>query len=163
MDAARIWNAALRAVDPEPAIHKIMKRKGSLLEIGGSRFTLDKIRKIWVLGAGKAVAPMGRAVETILGRSLADGILVTKYGHNLPLKKLTVLEAGHPLPDPNGLEAAARMLSLVESRIEPGDLVLCLLSGGASHCLFLRRTASLWRKKLNARGYCLTAGPISMN
>jgi len=134
-DAARIWRAALRAVDPEPAIHKIMKRKGSLLEIGGSRFTLDRIRKIWVLGAGKAVAPMGRAVEAILGQSLAGGILVTKYGHNLPLKKLTVMEAGHPLPDQNGLDAAARILSLVENQIEPGDLVLCLLSGGASSLL----------------------------
>jgi len=135
MDAARIWNAALRAADPEPAIRKIMKRRGNLLEIGRSRYTLDKIRKIWVLGAGKAVAPMGRAVEAILGRFLAGGILVTKYGHNLPLKKLTVLEAGHPLPDQNRVDAAARRLTLVDSEIKPGDLVLCLLSGGASSLL----------------------------
>ncbi len=135
MDAARIWHAALRAVDPDPAIRRIMKRKGAILKIGGTRFDLGAIRKIWVLGAGKASAPMGRAVEKILGRFLAGGLLVTKYGHGLPLKTLDIVEALHPLPDENGLEAARRTISLVKTQIERDDLVLCLLSGGASSLL----------------------------
>ena len=102
-DATRIWKAALRAVDPESAIRRIVKRDGSLLRIDGASFDLKKTRKLWVLGAGKAAAPMGRAVEKILGRYLAGGILATKYGHSLPLKTLDVVEAGHPLPDANSL------------------------------------------------------------
>jgi glycerate 2-kinase len=109
-----------------------MKRNGSLLEINRRRFDLTKIRKLWVLGAGKAVAPMGQAVERILGRYLSGGILATKYGHSLPLKKLGIIEAAHPLPDSNSLASAAHIISLAKSHITSEDLVLCLLSGGAS-------------------------------
>jgi glycerate 2-kinase len=134
-DAARIWEAALLAVDPESAIRRIAKRDGALLRINGASFDLKKIRKLWVLGAGKAAAPMGRAVEKVLGRYLSGGIIATKYGHGLPLKMLDVLEAGHPLPDANSLASAERILSLAKSNIQPDDLVLCLLSGGASSLL----------------------------
>jgi hydroxypyruvate reductase len=132
MDAARIWSAALRSVDPAIAVRKIMKRDGSVLEINRRRIDLAGIRKLWVLGAGKAVAPMGQAVEKILGRYLSGGILATKYGHGLPLKKLDIIEAAHPLPDSNSLASAARIISLAKDRLAPDDLVLCLLSGGAS-------------------------------
>jgi hydroxypyruvate reductase len=136
-DADRIWNAALRAVDPETAIRRIVKREGSLLRIQGASFDLKKVRNLWVLGAGKAAAPMGRAVEKILGRHLSGGILATKYGHGLPLKTLDIVEAAHPLPDANSLVSAERILSLAKSKIQPEDLILCLLSGGASSLLVL--------------------------
>jgi glycerate 2-kinase len=134
-DAARIWNAALRAVDPGPAIRKIVNRRGSALQVNGSRYDLNKIHSVWVIGAGKAAAPMGQAVEKILGRHLAGGILITKYGHGLPLKRLEVIEAGHPLPDSNSIASAARITALIKDRIKPEDLVICLLSGGASSLL----------------------------
>ena len=98
-DAARIWTAALRAVDPETAIRKIVKRDGRTLQVDGRRFDLGKSRKVWVLGAGKASASMAHAAEKILGRDLAGGIVVTKYGHGMPLNKLQLIEAGHPLPN----------------------------------------------------------------
>ncbi len=60
------------------------------------------------------------------------GLLITKYGHGVPLKKLRVLEAGHPLPDENSLTSAAQILSLAKNDIRADDLVFCLLSGGAS-------------------------------
>ncbi len=132
LDAARIWNAALRAVDPESAIRKIVKRRGSVLEVNRRRYDLAKARKVWVLGAGKAAAPMGRAVEKILGGYLSGGILATKYGHSLPLKKLEIIEAAHPLPDSNSLASASRIILLAEGHIAPEDLVICLFSGGAS-------------------------------
>jgi glycerate 2-kinase len=134
-DAARVWTAALRAVDPEAAIRRIVKRNGNTLQVDRFRFDLDKFRKIWVLGAGKAAAPMGRAVERILDRYLAGGILVTKYGHSLRLKALEVMEAGHPLPDANSMASGTRIVSLAENGIESDDLVFCLFSGGASALL----------------------------
>jgi glycerate 2-kinase len=112
-----------------------MKRNGSTLQINGNRFDLGKAGKVWAIGAGKAAAPMGYAVEKILGRYLAGGILVTKYGHGLPLKRLDVVEAGHPLPDSNSLASAARIISLIKDCIKPEDLVICLFSGGASSLL----------------------------
>jgi hydroxypyruvate reductase len=58
-------------------------REGRILQIGRRRFNLGKIRKLWVLGAGKAAAPMGRAMEKVLGPHLAGGFLATQYGHSL--------------------------------------------------------------------------------
>jgi glycerate 2-kinase len=134
-DAARMWATALRAADPESAVRKIVKCEGHTLQINRCRIDLDSVRRIWVLGAGKAAAPMGRAIEKILGLHLAGGILVTKYGHSLPLKTLKVIEAGHPLPDTNSIASGAQIVTLIKSRIQSDDLVICLFSGGASALL----------------------------
>ncbi len=130
-DAARIWLAALGAVHAGSAVNKFIRRQGCTLYVQGNRYDLRKYRKIWVLGAGKAAAPMGRAIEKILGGYISGGFLVTKYGHSLPLKKIDITEAGHPLPDKNSVASATRILDLAK-RVAPDDLVLCLLSGGAS-------------------------------
>lgn len=134
-DAAHIWSAALRSVDPEPAIRSVVKRRGRVLRVAARRFDLGSFEKVWVLGAGKAAASMGCALENILGRHLAGGLLVTKYGHSAPTQKLEVVEAGHPLPDENGIAAAARMISLINEETRAGDLVFFVLSGGASSLL----------------------------
>jgi hydroxypyruvate reductase len=134
-DVARIWAAALRAVDPAAAVYRQVKRSGSKLLVGRQRIDLDKARNIWVLGAGKAAAPMAQALEKILGERLTGGVLVTRYGHGLRLRTLELLEAGHPLPDANSVAAGAHMVRLAESRITPKDLVFCLLSGGGSALL----------------------------
>jgi glycerate 2-kinase len=130
-----VWTEALRAVDPESAVCKIVKRRGRMLQIRRCRYDLGKVRKLWILGAGKAAAAMGRAIEKVLGRHVAGGILVTKYSHSLPLKTMEVIEAGHPLPDANSLESGTRVISMAKNRIEPDDLVICLFSGGASALL----------------------------
>jgi glycerate 2-kinase len=134
-DATKIWNAALRAVDPISAIRKIVHRKGNQLQIDRCRFDIDRFHNVWILGAGKAAASMGMAMEGILGRYLTGGILATKYGHSLRLKKIEVLEASHPLPDANSLAVANRIVDLIKIRIKPDDFVLGLLSGGASPLL----------------------------
>ncbi len=134
-DAARLWTAALRASDAGAAVRSSVRRRGRTLRLGTRAFNLGKVRAVWVLGAGKAAAAMALALEEILGRYLSGGIVVTKYGHGLALKKTEVIEAGHPLPDENGVAGGARLISLIESRMQPGDLVLCLFSGGGSALL----------------------------
>ncbi len=134
-DAARIWSAALSAVDPEAAVRRFVSRRGAKLRVGTRNFDLDRVGRIWVLGAGKASAPMAGAIEAILGRRLAGGVVVTKYGHDLPLTRIEVLQAGHPLPDRNGVEAADRMVALARDEFRKDDLVISLLSGGGSALL----------------------------
>jgi len=134
-DVARIWAAALRAVDPAAAVRRHVQRKGSRLLVGRQCFDLDRIRRVWALGAGKAAAPMAGALERILGDRLAGGLVVTRYGHGLPLRRLGLIEAGHPLPDTNSVEAAARIMRLAETEITSQDLVFWLLSGGGSALL----------------------------
>jgi hydroxypyruvate reductase len=88
-----------------------------------------------VLGAGKAAAAMARAVERHMRGSI-EGLVVTRYGHAVPCAKVEVVEAAHPVPDAAGRAAARRILDHAESA-GAGDLVLCLISGGASALLAL--------------------------
>ena len=88
-----------------------------------------------VLGAGKAAAAMAQEVEQHMAGSV-EGLVVTRYGHAVPCQRIEVVEAAHPVPDAAGSEAAARMLRLAEAA-GPDDLVLCLISGGASALLGL--------------------------
>jgi glycerate 2-kinase len=157
-EAARIWTAALRAVDPDAAVRSFVQRRGQVLQVQGSRLNLGNFRKTWVLGAGKAAAPMGRALETILGKHLAGGLLVTKYGHSLPLKRIEIAESGHPLPDRNSVVAAARILSFAQTQISSDDLVLCVFSGGASSLVASPAEGVTWEDKAACTALLLKAG-----
>lgn len=77
---------------------------------------------------------MAAAAESILGEYLGEGLAVSKYDHLLPLSKVRLLQAGHPLPDDNGLAATRAVRDLV-TQAAADDLVVCLLSGGASALL----------------------------
>jgi hydroxypyruvate reductase len=91
--------------------------------------------RIIVIGAGKADAAMAQATEqTYKARGLSDrisGFVTTRHGFGLPTDILEIMEAGHPVPDDNSIAAAKRALETVASA-GPNDLVLVLLSGGAS-------------------------------
>ncbi len=88
-----------------------------------------------VLGAGKASAAMAREVDAYMSGKV-EGLVVTRYGHAVKCDHIEVVEASHPVPDEAGRAAAERMLKLAESA-GAEDLVLCLISGGASALLAL--------------------------
>ena len=91
--------------------------------------------RIIVVGAGKADAAMAVATEQhyrAQGTLLAvSGFVTTRHGFRLPTEHLTIVEAAHPVPDANSAAAATRTLELVKTA-GPNDLVLVLMSGGAS-------------------------------
>jgi hydroxypyruvate reductase len=86
-----------------------------------------------VVGAGKAAASMAAAVEAAWDGPL-EGLVVTRYGHGAPTKRIEVVEAAHPVPDAAGEKAALRILQRVRA-LAADDLVLCLISGGGSALL----------------------------
>jgi hydroxypyruvate reductase len=88
-----------------------------------------------VVGAGKASAAMAAALERHWQGELS-GLVVTRYGHAVPCRKIEIVEASHPMPDAAGRAAAERILSLV-SGLEAEDPVICLFSGGGSALLTL--------------------------
>lgn len=130
-DLLHIVNSAIEAVSPAPAMHAALSLDGDILTVEGSKYDLSNFERILVIGAGKAAAPMARALEDILGDHLQGGMVVTKYGHGLELKKTVVMESAHPVPDLVG-ERSARELLCVAKGARETDLVFCLLSGGAS-------------------------------
>lgn len=88
--------------------------------------------RLVVIGAGKASARMAEAVEAVYGP--CEGLVITRYGYARPCQGIEIVEAAHPVPDEAGLGATARMLDLVAGLGE-GDMVLALISGGASALL----------------------------
>lgn len=137
-DAKRIYEAGLRAADPGAAIHRLCKNEKDRLRVGEKVIDLSSIQRVLVVGAGKATAPMAGAVEAILGDRISEGLISVKYGHTVPLRHLQTLEAGHPLPDANGVNAAQRIIEIA-GRAARRDLVIVLISGGGSALLPLPR------------------------
>ncbi len=127
--AADIFYAALRVVDPEIAVER---------ECAGirTRFEEERFARLFVIGFGKAACPMARAIEAALGDLVESGIVVTKYGHGGEdkLARIRLMEAGHPLPDENGLRAAAEIMRLAGAA-DVRTLVVTLISGGGSALL----------------------------
>ena len=129
--AFRIMDAAISAVAPGTAVKKNLALKGDTLHVGEYGLDITRFKRVVVVGAGKASAAMARAVEEILGDRIAGGLVVVKYGHSVDLNKVRVKEAGHPVPDKEGLKGAQEVLSILEGCGEE-DLVISLISGGGS-------------------------------
>ncbi|HUC61395.1 MAG TPA: glycerate kinase [Alphaproteobacteria bacterium] len=90
-----------------------------------------------VVGAGKAASAMARAVEAHWPETAPlEGLVATRHGQRLPTRRIEIVESSHPVPDRASEDAARRMLARVQG-LAPDDLVLCLVSGGASALLAL--------------------------
>ncbi len=132
--AEALFRTAVAAVQPAPLIEKNVRLNGKHLTIAASTFDLSRVEHLYVVGAGKATAPMAAALEGILGDAIADGMIIVKYGHTAPLRRIRTVEAAHPVPDENGLAGTRELVALLEKAGER-DLVICLLSGGGSALL----------------------------
>lgn len=131
-----ILAAALEAADPSVAMRRFLRLEGERLFAGESEIRLAQGGRVWVVGAGKAGDPMARTAASILVKRLAGGVVIVKEGHLSPedLHGVTLLEAGHPLPDERGVRGATAITDLLR-RAGEKDVVLCLLSGGGSALL----------------------------
>ena len=133
-DVLAIFKAGVKAVDPARAIQNHLRIEDNILIVGEKKTDLSGFDRISVIGTGKASAAMAQAVEDILGERLNAGIVITKYSHALPLSKVQVMEAGHPVPDEAGFQGARQIVRFLEKTDEK-DLVFFLISGGGSALL----------------------------
>jgi glycerate 2-kinase len=140
--ASELIRAALEAVDPERAVTRHLRLESTapsrvpLLWVGEDTYDLRDANRLVVVGAGKASARMAAATETLLRDRIDAGWVNVQYGYEppRPLERIRVHGAGHPFPDQAGLEGTRQILSLLDE-LDEGDLVLVLLSGGASALL----------------------------
>lgn len=109
-----------------------------------------------VIGCGKAAAAMARAVETHWDEQL-QGLVVTRYGHRVATQRIEVVEAAHPVPDAAGLDAARRILQMVQG-LTADDMVLFLVSGGGSALLTLPANGITLEDKQRINKQLLTSG-----
>jgi hydroxypyruvate reductase len=127
-----IFEAALAAADPHALVRRSLAVRAGVLHAADVRHPLRRGR-VAVVAAGKAAVPMARAVEGALGRHLSHGIAVST-AESGDLARVRLLTASHPVPDARGLAAAAEVEALARELGED-DLLLVLLSGGASALL----------------------------
>jgi hydroxypyruvate reductase len=147
-DALRILDAALEAVDPVVCVRQALKPLND--ELRGAR-------RVFVIGAGKAAGLMAQAAEEALGDHIHAGWVNTKYGHGVKLERIVCHECGHPVPDEAGVEGSRRIAALARSAGE-GDIVLCLISGGASALMPLPVDGVTLAEKQDATRHLLACG-----
>ena len=134
-DLRHIIQAALDAIDAGNAVRQTLTLHAQTLRASSYAYDLRRIHRVVVVGAGKAAVPMARAVDMVLGARLDGGYVVAPERAGLSrVSGIEIAEAGHPVPDGRSLRAARRVLQIASS-MEPADLLIVLLSGGASSLL----------------------------
>ncbi len=134
--ARNVLSAAVEAVDPATAVQRYVQRDGDLLRVADQHYHLSSYQRVFAVAVGKAAFPMMAAVAGVLGDRLTGGLLVARdvVPHALP--HITVQYGGHPLPDAQSVAAASDLVALL-AQTTADDLVVFLLSGGASALLTL--------------------------
>jgi len=138
-ESISFFKEGLKSINPVELIHSHLALRNNILTCSNIRgvtkeYDLGKFKKVFIIGAGKATAKMAKAVEEILYDRISSGLIVTKYGFTTNLKKIILVEAGHPLPDENGVSGAAQIVDICNEATE-NDLIINLISGGASALL----------------------------
>lgn len=111
----------------------------SVRDIYGTVSRFRDFDKIYVAGAGKAVAAMTNALCALFGKTIAEGAISVPYGDRKNIKKsnrpiIAVTEAAHPVPDDSGLVGSKKVLRLLQ-KVRRNDLLFFLVSGGGSALL----------------------------
>jgi hydroxypyruvate reductase len=118
----QLFDAAIRAADPRAIL--------------ASHLPPPPRGRVVVVGAGKSASVMAAAVEDAWPDVPLSGLVVTRYGHAVPTRRIETVEASHPVPDAAGEAAARRILARMQG-LTADDLVLALISGGGSALLAL--------------------------
>jgi glycerate 2-kinase len=144
-----ILEAGLEAADPYLNARKLIRLEGNRLIVGNRDFEpegdpdsgevvfdLDKVGRIFVVGAGKGMQYAAKAFEDILGDRLAGGHIVAKHGDEHLLSRIGVTYGGHPVPDEGCAEGCRRILEICAD-LQPEDLVFTVIGNGVSSLLTL--------------------------
>lgn len=122
----------MRAAEPARAVFSHVRLEKNILIAGGQRYRLSEFANIYVIGAGKAGAGMAMAMERLLGGRITAGFV--NAPNAVQLRRIEINAAGHPIPDRRGV-AGARRIAQIARQAAADDLVICLISGGASALL----------------------------
>jgi len=137
-DLESIFRAGVERVNPGELIRACLRLEGEQLTVRSesASFTIDlaAFERIVVLGAGKASAAMAAGLEQVLGERISEGVVVVKYGHTEVLKRIRLIEAGHPVPDEQGVRGGEAVAALA-GKADEKTLVVNLISGGGSAIL----------------------------
>ncbi|MGD0804131.1 MAG: glycerate kinase [Candidatus Bathyarchaeia archaeon] len=132
-DALKMLESALDSVDPKESIYNKVKVEEDKLTIEDKMYDLDRFKRVYLVGGGKAGGSMAEAIESLLGDRLTGGIVNILQGTEgkYHLRRVKLVGASHPVPNEAGVRGVAQMLSMV-SGLTSRDLVIVIISGGGS-------------------------------
>jgi hydroxypyruvate reductase/glycerate 2-kinase len=125
-----LFDAAVAAVMPQTMIPAVLHLDDGVLHIDGESFDLERYNRLFLCGAGKASLSMAEACETILGKRIDGGVIVSPETER-PLRYCSYVHSTHPIPSQESVAAADRMIEQFDAASQE-DLILFLLSGGSS-------------------------------
>lgn len=127
---------ALMAIDSYKLMKEKIRIEKDYLVIDNLVYDLSKIENIYVIGAGKGSFSIAKALEDVLGDRIKDGLIIEKKGIEIRMKKIKVIEGGHPIPDEDGVKGAIEILKIAKNATEK-DLVFACITGGCSALMTL--------------------------
>src|ERR1051326_3708963 len=130
--AQEIFQRTLAAIDVEAVVRAHLRMAGDKLTVNDETHDLSRIVRVIVIGVGNARVAMGRAVESVRGKRLPDGLIVTTAVTGDAPSRLRVLLGGHPLPNAESFAAAEAALNLLRQADGEDTLVIFLISGGGA-------------------------------
>ena len=135
-DAKKLFLAGIDAADAGRITTRRVSLDNELLTVRDflgheESHDLEKYQRIFIAGFGKTACPMVQSLTDILQHRIDSGIVITAHGSGMVFEQVEVVEAGHPIPDGNGLHGAKRMVNMLTETNEE-DLVIVLISGGGS-------------------------------
>ena len=127
---------ALEAIDPSNCLTACLRLDHERIIIRNLAIPISDFSHINIIAVGKASVPMMDTTLRLLNKHNVSGILVAPKGEKMPRfdSRVEIFQAGHPLPDEDGFRAARRVIAMLGT-MTPSDLLLCLISGGASALL----------------------------
>ena len=129
--ARKIFDAGCDAVKPHRFMPRFIRRSGNVFWLGQQVYDRGDFGQVYMLSMGKASVAMALELQALMGDLITAGVVVTKYGHLVPGLQWPVIEAGHPVPDANSVQAGEAVKSML-SKVGGKDLLIVLVSGGAS-------------------------------
>ena len=106
--ALDIAEAAIQRAIPYHETLRLIRRTPESISIGERTIFLREIDHIYVVGVGKGAYPIAQALEEKLGDLIDEGIVLVKKGDTRRLKRIEIIESGHPLPDQAGIDGAKK-------------------------------------------------------
>lgn len=135
-DILEILEYALEKVQPKFAIQRAVRIDGDALRLDELSINLGEVKRVFVIGFGKASGQMAIELEKVLKDRISDGVVIVKRGSAQKARKIRIITGQHPIPTMKNVKATERLLELVD---EAGarDVIICLISGGGSALLTL--------------------------
>ncbi len=135
-----IINQALLSVNPYLCVAENIDIRGDDLFIFKKKINLNKINQVYVIGVGKAVIPMAKAVIDKIGKRIASGLLISKHQIEKEKgefgEKIRIYLGDHPIPSGQSIESTRKLITFLK-KVNKNDLIINLISGGGSALMVL--------------------------